>query len=442
MRRRGAISGLAVVVLLATTAACGDDRDGRAAANAPVTTHPSSPSTEITGSTDVTETSGVATSEPIAHSADGVLTIGTLLPSTGPGNEIGIAGLNAVNVGVTTINDEGGVLGNPVRLFNASEGVTPDETRAGTTMLLDNNVDAIIGPASSLVALEVLDELMAAGVVVCSPTATALSLNDYPNRDLFFRTIPSDSLSAQAMAVFAANTGVLSYAVVYLDDQFGRPFAQAAINRLARDDDLTIHDRPFASDATPEQLAALATELAELAPRTVLLVADSEHGWAMLQAMSEVFATDPPDIFVNDALRDPPSNSVVADLPAEFREAIHGVSPGVPPATSPEPVGAFATNSVDCLNLIALAAVTAGTDDPVEIADEMVDLTVAGSLCNSFAQCRNIAEQDRTINYQGANSIDLSERGDPTRGPFGTFSFDTTGLAIPGSGGTITELDE
>ena len=93
------------------------------------------------------------------------------------------------------------MLGQPVQLVNASEGTTIDEARAGIDQLLDNNVDAIIGPASSLVALEVLDELMAAGVVVCSPTATALALNDYPDRDLFFRTVPSDSLSAQAMAV-------------------------------------------------------------------------------------------------------------------------------------------------------------------------------------------------------------------------------------------------
>ena len=164
-----------------------------------------------------------------------MLTIGTLLPVTGPGNEIGLAGLNAVNVGIREINDDGGVLGQPVRLVNADEGTTIADARAGIDKLVvDNNVDAVIGPASSHVALEVLDELMAAGVVVCSPTTTALSLNDYPDRDLFFRTVPSDSLSAQAMAVYAGNTGVDTYAVVYLDDQFGRPFAQQMTNRLDR----------------------------------------------------------------------------------------------------------------------------------------------------------------------------------------------------------------
>ena len=228
--RRAVSASVVATLLIASTAACGaagDDR-ARAGAAAPATTEPSVPATsEAPASTEVT------TSSPPRESIDGVLTIGTLLPVSGPGNQIGLAGINAVNVGVRQINEAGGVLGQPVQWINASEGTTANEARAGIDELLAANVDAVIGPASSLVALEVLDELMAAGVVVCSPTATALALNDYPDRELFFRTVPSDSLTAQAMAALALNTGVESYAVVYLDDQFGRPFAQQAIGRLA-----------------------------------------------------------------------------------------------------------------------------------------------------------------------------------------------------------------
>ncbi len=387
----------------------------------------------------------MTTSSPPGRSADGILTIGTLLPVVGPGNEIGIAGINAVNVGIGQINEAGGVLGQPVQWVNADEGATADETRVGIDQLLAANVDAVIGPASSLIALDVLDELMAAGVVVCSPTATALALNDYPDRDLFFRTVPSDSLTAQAMAALALNTGVDSYAVVYLDDQFGRPFAQQTINRLAGPEAPVLLEQPFSSDATPEELAEIATELAESAPRTIILIADSQHGWAMLQAMAGVFATDPPFIFINDAMRAPPTTDVVVDLPTEFRDKIQGVSPVVPPLLPPEgaePPGAYATNALDCLNLIALATVEAGTDDPAAIAAEMIDASFAGTLCNSFAVCLEIAEEDRNFNYTGPNSIDFSARGDPARGRIGMFRFDASGLAIPDAPATITELTE
>jgi branched-chain amino acid transport system substrate-binding protein len=438
--RRAATVSVTATLLIASTAACGGDSDDGGAANAPATSGPSaSPTAAEPASTEVT------TSSPPGRNVDGVLTIGTLLPVTGAGNQIGIAGINAVNIGIREINNAGGVLGQPVQQVNASEGTTADEARAGKDTLLAGNVDAVIGPASSLVALEVLDELMAAGVLVCSPTATALALNDYPDRDLFFRTVPSDSLTAQAMAAMALNTGVDSYAVVYLDDQFGRPFAQQAIGRLTGPEAPELRERPFSSDATPEELAQIATELAELAPRTILLIADSAHGWPMLQAMSDVFPTDPPFIFINDAMRAPPSTDVVVDLPPEFRERIQGVSPVVPPLLPPDGTelpGAYATNTLDCVNLIALATVRAGTDDPTAIAAEMIDASVAGTLCNSFAVCLAIAEEDRNFNYQGPNAIDFSTRGDPARGRIGMFRFDASGLDVPDAPATITELAE
>ena len=159
------------------------------------------------------------------------------------------------------------------------------------------------------------------------------------------------------------------------DDRTGSPHRKSPKSSSGR----------FPSDATPEELAEFATDLAESATADDRPDRRSEHGWAMLQAMATVFAVDPPFILVNDALRSPPSTEIVADLPEEFRDAIQGLSPTVPPVVPPEPPGAYATNSLDCLNLIALAAVEAGTDDPAAIAEEMLNVSVVGSLCNSFA---------------------------------------------------------
>jgi branched-chain amino acid transport system substrate-binding protein len=437
---RSTLSVLAAVALVISPVACGGD--GADSASAPATTERAAPATSVasTAPATATATSAVAASTAPGTRADGVLTIGTLLPVTGPGNEIGMAAINAVHVGIAGINERGGVLQQPVRWIQRSEGETADEARASIEALLDENVDAIIGPASSAIAVDVLDDLMAAGVVVCSPTANAMTLNDFPDRELFFRTVPSDSLTAQAMATAALNTGVDSYAVVYLDDEFGRPFAQQATGRLIGPE-VEVSDRPFAADISPEQLTAFVTELAELAPRTILVIADSQHGWAMLDAMSDVFATDAPFIIVNDALRDPPNRDVVRNLPPEFREQIQGLSPTVPPSPS-EPPGAYATNALDCLNLIALATVEAGTDDPNAIAAEMLNVSVGGSLCNTFAACRDIAEDDRNVNYQGPNSVDLTTRGDPARGRISTFDFDASGLDVPTGVLQVTELSE
>jgi branched-chain amino acid transport system substrate-binding protein len=435
----------AALLVAVTAAACGGGSDietasGDAAATGPPTSAEPTPTTR-TPSTVVASTEEPSTAAPGGRD-DGVLTIGTLLPETGPGNVIGIPAINAVNVGVREINERGGVFGQPVRWVSADEGETLEDARAGIDTLLRSDVDAIIGPASSNVALNVLDDLMKAGVLVCSPTATAIALNDYPSRGLFFRTVPSDSLSAQGMGEVARGTGVDTYAVVYLDDQYGRPFAREAVRRLDGPEVAELYERPIPTDATPEDMAAIATELADRAPRTILLIADSARGWQMLQAIEAAFPGEPPSIIINDAMRNPPNREVVAGLDAEFRAQIQGVSPVVPPGRG-EPVGAYATNALDCLNLIALAAVEAETDDPEAIAAEMVDVSVVGALCHNFAVCRNRAEDNRNLNYQGPNSIDFSPRGDPVRGRLGMFVFDDSGLDVSTGGFLqITEQDE
>ena len=67
----------------------------------------------------------------------------------------------------------------------------------------------------------------------------------------------------------------------------------------------------------------------------------------------------------------------------------------------------YTTNALDCLNLIALAAVQAGTDDPVEIADEMIDVSIVGRGCNSFEQCLGIVEAGPQHQLPGVELVRL-----------------------------------
>ena len=168
------------------------------------------------------------TSSP-ARSDDGVLVLGVLLPTTGPGATLfGEGMIDAVELATDEINAAGGVNGADVELIDADEGATAASAAIGFDSLITGGVDAIIGPASSIVALSDLDAPVSAGVVTCSPTATALALDDYPDNGLFFRTVPSDSLQMVAMARVAERTGSTSIAIGYLDDSYGRGLAAGA----------------------------------------------------------------------------------------------------------------------------------------------------------------------------------------------------------------------
>ena len=81
-----------------------------------------------------------------------------------------------------------------------TRAATPKHALRSLEILLDGDVDVVVGPASSRVALGVLSEMIEAGLTVCSPTNTSISLRRFPDQNLYFRTIPSDALQAIAMA--------------------------------------------------------------------------------------------------------------------------------------------------------------------------------------------------------------------------------------------------
>ena len=75
------------------------------------------------------------------------------------------------------------MLGQHVEIVEGfDEGDGPATARDAVADLIDEDVDAVIGPASSTVALATLGDLMRAGILTCSPTATALALDDFPDR--------------------------------------------------------------------------------------------------------------------------------------------------------------------------------------------------------------------------------------------------------------------
>ena len=123
------------------------------------------------------------TSSPV-RSNDGVLVLGVLLPTTGPGATLSGEGMvDAVEQATEQINHAGGVIGSEVKLIKADEGATAASAAIGFDSLITRGVDAIIGPASSIVALSDLDVPVSAGVLTRSPTASAWRLTTTPTTD-------------------------------------------------------------------------------------------------------------------------------------------------------------------------------------------------------------------------------------------------------------------
>jgi branched-chain amino acid transport system substrate-binding protein len=387
------------------------------------------------GTTTVTPSS-TSTTTTMPRSSDGQVSIGVLLPSTGSGAQFGSPLISTVRASVEIINEAGGILGQPVLLVEADEGGTPSSAAAALDSLLGQGVDAIIGPASSLNALAIASTAVAAGIPMCSPTATAIALDDFPDNGLFFRTVPSDSLQAVAIAKSAELTGNPRVAMTYIDDVYGRAFARAVNDELALRNLQLVNNvavSPTDSDLSDNVVALFAED-----PGVIIVIADADTGARILAEIGANVAIRRPTvprILVNDAIRMARSTQLLRDLPNRVRTQILGISPLAVPVDASAFNAPFAAHAHDCVNLVALAAERAGSDDPVRIANGIVGVSVGGSVCTSFEDCRNRLELGLQIDYVGASGpLRLSSRtGDPTVANFQRFTFDNEGRDISGS---------
>ena len=81
----------------------------------------------------------------------------------------------------------------------------------------------------------------------------------------------------------------------------------------------------------------------------------------------------------------------------------------------PDSLLAFGAESYDAIVIVALAAVLAGSDDPIAIAAEINGVTAGGTKCDSFEACRQLIEDGGDPDYEGVGGpYEFSPEGEPT----------------------------
>ncbi len=416
-RRRRTIALVVVVALASFATACSDDD--------------ASPSEDASP-----ETSESLPDESPGSSVDDSLTVGVLLPLTGSGSEIGTVMNEAVEIARAETSATG-VHGKPVRLVVVDESTLDGVVPPSLDGIFSEEVDAIIGPASSLLAARLLPIAVGDGVLTCSPTASTLGLDGFPDTGpLFVRTIPSDSLQAKALAKMLDEAGT-DVVLAFVDDAYGRPFMEkvsAELDALGVTTKATIEFDPQESD-----YGRGAADVARSGSATIGIIGDPEAGPRIVQAVAEVIDTDTvSSIWMNDAMRVPETASVYRRLEPAILQLMRGVSPRSTVGASegsgstdglPDDGRFFAANAYDCMNIIALTADQADVIDGAGMADQIVQVTSGGTSCESFTECIEQLESGRSIDYDGpSGELDLGRNGDPSVGLFDVYHFDERGL--------------
>ena len=377
------------------------------------------------------------TSPIVRRNVDGALRIGVWLPTSGPAAALGSPLAAGVELAVREINEAGGVNGRMVQVANRDEGGDPATAYQALRELLEQEqVDVIVGPSSSRVALGAIDTLAAAHVVDCSPTTSALDLGGRRDNGFFVRTIGSEALEAVALTKAMIATGRTAFVVLYPDDDYGLAFAnevQRSFRRLREGVKLVPYD-PTAEHFNAPAEQALADQVGAIG-----VVGTGQTGANVLAAL-EQNGVDPlqTSVFVTDGLRRDDLGTMIDPRRPAASAGIQGVSPMAAPflssfeaafaVSSPgTPVG-YAGYAYDCVNLMALAAVAAGSDDGDAIQAQLAAVSSGGSRCEGFTACASQLRRGRNIDLEGASGdLDLQDDGDVETAWYDLFEFDADG---------------
>jgi len=362
-----------------------------------------------------------------AAKGDGTLTIGTLLPQTGSLEFLGPPEFAGVDLAVQQINEAGGVLGNEVEKFDGDSGDTTTNIASQTVdRLLRNNVDVIIGAASSGVSLTVIDKITGAGVVQISPANTSDEFTTYDDNGLYFRTAPPDVLQGRVLGNLIAGDGNNTLGILALQDAYGTGLADntdEAFTGAGGEVVEKIVYNPQAAEfsaevgkvaaADPEAIAIIGFEETTKIVNELVRQNLGDKDWYFVDGNLANYG----DEFRPGTLEGSKGTLPGAEAPGDFQDQLLEVDPDLKDFS-------YAAESYDAVMLAALAAEAAGSDSGEAIAAELVNVSKDGTKCTEFAECQQLVADGEDIDYDGKSGpIEFSDVGDPTVATIGIFQY-------------------
>ncbi|MEV1331848.1 ABC transporter substrate-binding protein [Micromonospora costi] len=220
------------------------------------------------------------------------LVIGGLLPKTG---DLALAYppmAAAAELAIKEINAAGGVLGDPVTWIDGDDGTSPTVAKATVASHIEAGVDVIIGAGGSGISLEVLPDVVQAGLILFSPSNTDDGLTTAEDKGLYFRTAPPDSLQGRALADVILRDGSQRIAIVARKDSYGeglQAVVKAELEKAGITTDrlkLLTYEPPAAPSDPPVNFSDGATQIKDFGADAVLVIGFAESA-QVIRALAE-----------------------------------------------------------------------------------------------------------------------------------------------------------
>jgi branched-chain amino acid transport system substrate-binding protein len=361
-----------------------------------------------------------------APTGDGTLTIGSFLPQTGDLAFLGPPEFAGVDLAVQEINDAGGVLGQPVKQAKGDSGdLTPDIGAEQVDKLLNAGSDVILGAASSSVSLSVIDKIIGANKVMFSPANTSPAFDTYDDKDLYFRTSPSDVFQGEVLANLMVEDNLNNVAILARQDSYGEGLSKRLKQVLEEKGATVAAYELYSADAT--NYTAEVNKIAASKPDSIAVIGFEETSKIIPQLIAkQVGPQDIPTYFVDGNTFDWSDEDfdlegvkatfpAAAEVPVDFNKKLDEI--WAPKKLTDYTYGA---QSYDAVMLIALAAEAAKDDDGLALSKQIINVSKDGTACTTYADCVALVQDGEDIDYNGISGpVDLNDTGSVSKATIG-----------------------
>lgn len=347
-----------------------------------------------------------------------------LVGITGPIAGLAPTMVQSMKFAAEQVNTQGGIgKGGKIDYSVYDSGCNPQlATDAATKAVNINGAIGMVGPSCSGEVIAVANSVtVPAGVLLITSSGTSPKISTLDDKDLVFRTVPSDDYQGRALARTLKAHGTDKVAMTYLNNDYGLGLAEAFSDEFKK-----LGGTITASRAHEDKKPSYRSDLAELAKggadTLVIFAYGNSSGLTIVrQAMENGFfknfigADGMRDESVIKALGDENLKNYLVSAPVGATGAGFEKYSKEFKAAGGDPNGTFAATSYDASFLMALAIEKAGGDK----AKLSKALREVGSgqgeaiLPGEWAKAKQLIAEGKPLHYLGASGdLHFDEHGD------------------------------
>jgi branched-chain amino acid transport system substrate-binding protein len=341
--------------------------------------------------------------------------IGILADSTGPIESLSPPIIAGAQLAFDEVNAQGGILdGGKVVSITGDSACDPSAAGPAAVKLVNSDqVTAIVGAFCTGATIGAANAAtIPGGVVLISPSATAPALTTLDDKDLVFRTAPSDAFQGVKLADLLIQKGVKQVALTYVNNDYGKGLADVFKAQYAKDGGTVAADVSH-EDGKADYRAELGTLAASGAQDLVIIAYASGSGHTILQQAVEsgdfntYIGVD--GMIGDEALVGIDPSAVNGHLFATRAGAYTGeaavVYKKLATDAGQDPAATYAPQAYDAAFLLALAVEKNGSADRAGLSQALRDVATAPGekiLPGEWSKAVQLIKAGTDIDYDGA----------------------------------------